>query len=71
MSDDVKVTKCPPAEALGARDLQIWSRQRSAGRAGVDMDRKDRKQLKRWQTKPKLDAADRWLARHDPKHGGR
>jgi hypothetical protein len=67
MSDDVKVTKCPPGEATGARDLQNWSRQRAIGQSGVYVRRKDRK---KWE-KPKPDAADRWLARHDPKQGGR
>lgn len=27
----VKITKCPPGEALGARDLQNWSRGRLQG----------------------------------------
>jgi len=31
----VKVTKLPPGEAAGARDLQIWSSRRLAGGAGV------------------------------------
>jgi hypothetical protein len=66
MNDDVKVTKCPPGEATGARDLQNWSRQRVVGGSGVNTSRREWKKLQRWE-KPKLDAADRWLARHDPK----
>jgi hypothetical protein len=32
----VWVTRCPPGEALGARDLTNWSRRRSGGRSGSD-----------------------------------
>jgi hypothetical protein len=35
----VKVTICPPGEALGARDLQRWSSRRIAGRSGVRSSR--------------------------------
>lgn len=61
---DVKVTICPPGEALGARDLQRWSRNRAGGRGGVPTSARDRKMLKGW-SKPKLDRADRWLAKHE------
>ena len=31
----VKITKCPPGEAEGARDLQEWGSRRLVGRSGV------------------------------------
>ena len=58
------VTRLPPGEAIGARDLQ---NQRAVGRSGVYVRRKEREE-------PKRDAADERLARHDPKRraqGGR
>ena len=61
------VTRLPPGEAIGARDLQNWSHQRAVGRSGVYVRRKEREE-------PKRDAANEWLARHDPKRraqGGR
>ena len=60
---DVKVTICPPGEALGAGDLQRWSRNRALGRSGVSDTKRERKILKRW-GKPKKDVADRWLERN-------
>ena len=66
----VEITRLPPGEALGARDLQGWAHQRSAGRAGVNTTREEWKRLKQWKPKPKFDAADRWLARHAPKREG-
>jgi hypothetical protein len=60
----VKVTICPPGEAIGARDLQRWASRRSAGRGGLAMTRGEREKLEQW-TKPKKDAADRWLAKHE------
>ncbi len=38
----VKVTKCPPGEAIGARDLQKWGRRRAAGKGGAGRTKKDR-----------------------------
>jgi hypothetical protein len=64
MSDKPKVTICPSGEALGARDLQHWASRRSAGRSGVPSSRKERKAAAK-RERPKLDAADRWLAKHD------
>jgi hypothetical protein len=66
MSDDVKVTKCPPEEALGARDLQLWAQRRAAGRSGVQSSRKERKSAAKFE-RLKLDGADRWLAKHNAK----
>lgn len=53
----VKITKLPPGEAEGARDLRDWGHRRQLGRSGV---RKEK-------TKAQLDMADRWLAQHDKK----
>jgi hypothetical protein len=69
MTDDVKVTYCPPGEAIGARDLQRWSTNRMRGRGGVPTSKRERKKLERW-AKPRKDAADRWLERRE-KRGGR
>jgi hypothetical protein len=60
----VRITKCPPGTALGARDLHRWSLNRARGRSGVSTPKRERKLLKQ-HSKPKLDAADRWLARYD------
>ena len=57
MSNEPRIRKCPDGEALGARDLQRWS-------FGERPSREERKQLAKW-NKPKLDAADRWLAKHN------
>ena len=57
----VEVQKLPPGEALGARDLQKWSHNRTLGRWGVYDTKKERKRLGKFD-KPKPDAADRWLA---------
>ena len=61
---EVKVTKLPDGEALGARDLQRWAARRNAGRAGVRASLKERKKLARWGKPKKLDATDQWLAKH-------
>lgn len=53
----VHITRLPPGQATGADDLHKWSQRRNVGRAGVKPEKKP---------KPKPDAADRWLARHDP-----
>jgi hypothetical protein len=53
----MKITKLPPGEAVGARDLQTWASQRSAGRAGVPVGEKERKALA-WKRR---DRAQRWL----------
>jgi hypothetical protein len=58
---DVKVTVCPPGEAIGARDLQRWAHNRKLGRSGVKAQKE----------KPKKDAADRWLENARKKRGGR
>jgi hypothetical protein len=58
------IRKLPPGEALGARDLQHWAARRNVGHSGVRASRREWKTLARW-SKPKLDAADRWLANHD------
>lgn len=43
----MKVTKLPPGEAIGARDLHNWSSRRNANRTGV-FNRKEAKKLKKW-----------------------
>ena len=55
----VTVTVLPPGEALGARDLQHWSKRRLKGQAGMPLTSRERKLLKK---KTRRDAADRWLA---------
>jgi hypothetical protein len=62
MNDEIKVTKCPPGEALGARDLQRWAQRRAAGWSGVRSGQKERIAAAKFE-RPNLDAADRWLAR--------
>jgi hypothetical protein len=57
---DGKVTKCPPGEAIGARDLQRWA-------TGVRPSKKERDLEKKFTPRRKRDAADRWLARNDPR----
>jgi hypothetical protein len=54
MSDEVKVTKLPPGEALGAHDLQRWSSNRSAGRSGSYMTKDERQRLQRWRCKQSM-----------------
>ena len=41
----VKITKLPLGKAIGADDLQQWSRQRKAGRSGAPEDRQAEKRL--------------------------
>jgi hypothetical protein len=53
----VKVTVCPPGEALGARDLQQWASRRSAGLSGTFVSKSERKQKQ----KRREDRADHWL----------
>jgi len=53
----MRITKLPLGEAEGARDLQTWASQRSAGRAGVPLNRKERK-ARDWRQR---DRAQRWL----------
>jgi hypothetical protein len=62
IGNEVKVTVLPPGEAEGARDMQHWSFRRMRGKSGLPMSRKERRKRK-----PKLDPADRWLAKHDPR----
>jgi hypothetical protein len=48
MNNEVKVTKCPPGEAEGARDLQTWSMQRTLGSRGFIVEgRREKKRGKR------------------------
>lgn len=54
----VEIKKLPPGKAQGADDLHYWAKRRLGGKCGVG--EKD-------QTKRKLDKADKWLARHDPR----
>jgi len=61
----VEITRLPPGEALGARDLQRWSSRRATGRAGVRQTTSERKKLEKFTRSPMPDAADRWLATHD------
>jgi hypothetical protein len=81
MEDKVKITKLPPGEAIGARDLRTWASRRAAGRAGVPTTKTERAVLdqQKWQAyragirKTQTDEqhssrlAERWLAKHD--HG--
>jgi hypothetical protein len=60
----LRVRKCQDGKALGADDLHWWSMRRNAGRSGVTTSRKERNHLAKW-SEPKLDVADRWLAKHD------
>jgi hypothetical protein len=64
MTNEVKVTICPPGRALGCDDFQRWASRRSAGRSGAGSSRDDREKLKAW-SRQKDDAAGRWLATHD------
>lgn len=41
------ITKLPPGEAFGARDLQNWSNNRATGRAGSFSKKDFKKQRKR------------------------
>jgi hypothetical protein len=49
MSDDVPITRLPPGEAFGARDLQRWSHRRAFGRAGVPVTREEKKVIAKQQ----------------------
>jgi len=60
----VKITKLPPGEALGARDMQHWAERRMKGQSGVPPTRQE---LKRLGKTRKLDAADRWLREQERK----
>lgn len=59
MNDDptkeVGVTICPPGSAEGADDLSVWGKRRRVGRYGMVEKAKP----------ARLDAADRWLSKHD------
>jgi len=57
--DAMKITKLPPGEAVGARDLQTWSSRRAAGRAGVPLTKKERRE-RDW---ARRDRGQRWLDR--------
>ena len=46
----VKVTICPPGEAIGARDLQEWAGRRAVGKSGVP-DKELRKSVSREERK--------------------
>jgi hypothetical protein len=72
MSDEVKVTKLPPGEALGARDLQVWGHRRTVGKAGLPPTREQRNQIKQRQQAAQRagfsrkygDEASKWLRRY-------
>jgi hypothetical protein len=55
----IKITILPPGKAIGADDLQQWSRQRNAGRSGVPDDRLLEKRLRRQKKR-----RTRWLHKH-------
>jgi hypothetical protein len=55
----MKVTKLPPGETIGARDLQTWASRRAAGRAGIPLSRQERRD-RDWKHR---DRAQRWLDR--------
>ena len=63
MTDETKITRLPPSEALGARDLQRWSQRRATGRAGVPPTRKDKRDARRVGL-DHGDAAAQWLRQH-------
>ena len=43
----IKITKLPPGEAMGARDLRKWASNRRAGGSGVPLSKKQRQRIKR------------------------
>jgi hypothetical protein len=55
----VKITKLPPGKAIGADDLQNWSRQRNAGRSGTRHDRQEEKRLRQQRRR-----RQKWLRTH-------
>jgi hypothetical protein len=59
----VKITKLAPGKAIGADDLQRWSRQRNAGRSGVTDDRQEEKRLQK-----QKQSRQRWLRKHRRKY---
>jgi hypothetical protein len=65
IEDVMKITKLPPGEAEGARDLQTWASRRSTGWSGVPLNRKDFKQ-RQWKRR---DRAQRYLDAVDKKRG--
>jgi hypothetical protein len=46
----VQIKRLPTGEALGARDLERWSSNRSAGRSGAFTTKNERKTLSDWNT---------------------
>jgi len=56
----IKITKLPPGEALGARDLQNWAMQRLRGRSGIPKTRREKKVAKA--RSEDEDATAKWLA---------
>jgi hypothetical protein len=61
----IRITKLPPGEALGARDLQNWAHRRLAGRSGVRLTRKEKKVAAA--RSEAQDATARWLAEAERK----
>lgn len=61
----IKITKLPPGEAMGARDLQNWAHRRLAGRSGMRMTRKEKKVAKA--RSDDEDSTARWLAEAERK----
>ncbi len=59
----VKITKLPPGKAIGADDLQGWSRQRNAGRSGVPDDRQKEKRLNEQKLR-----REKWLRKNRRKY---
>lgn len=59
----IKITKLPPGKAIGADDLQQWSRQRNAGRSGVPDDSQQEKRLNEQQLR-----REKWLRRRRRKY---
>jgi hypothetical protein len=54
----MKVTKCPPGEAIGARDLQRWASRRRAGLSGSGSWGDDDE--RRWRRGEGLQSDKRW-----------
>jgi site-specific recombinase XerD len=59
----IKITKLPPGKAIGAEDLQNWSRQRNAGRSGTRDDLQQEKRLHEQKRR-----REKWLRKHRRKY---
>jgi hypothetical protein len=60
---EAKITRLPPGEALGARDLEHWASRRLAGRAGMPMSKMKRELAA--QKRERDDPVAFWLKRKE------